>query len=127
MANGPDDLDLSAAWLRRARTDLKAFMEALAHRLEGALPGFVQVERRRDGLFSRSSRVVRIALQTGAEAYVLQADRGAVIASRDRLVRGVRLSTTTLPMDEWLSEVRVRIQALAEQQGLAADVLHDFL
>ncbi|MCE5421103.1 MAG: hypothetical protein JJ713_10090, partial [Acidithiobacillus sp.] len=50
----------SAAWLRRAQTDLQAFVEALADRLEGDMPGLVEVERKREGLFSGKRQVVEM-------------------------------------------------------------------
>ena len=127
MSPGPDEFDLNAAWLRRAQTDLRAFMEAFAVRLEGAVPGRVKVERRRDGLLSKTSHVTRVILETDKAIYEIAMDKGMVSAVRAKLVRGVRISSTTLPIPEWLTEVRAEIQVLAEQQGLAGDGLHDFL
>src|SRR3954469_2875366 len=49
VADAPD-LDLLAASLRADATDTAAFLEALAARLEGALPGQVEVQRK-GGLF----------------------------------------------------------------------------
>ena len=43
---GAEDLDLLAASLRADAGDLDAFVEALAAKLEAALPGQVEVERR---------------------------------------------------------------------------------
>ncbi len=50
-----------------------------------------------------------------------------VSAAKAKLVHGVRISSATLPIPEWLTDVRTEVQALAEQQGLAGDGLHDFL
>jgi hypothetical protein len=44
------DIDLLAASLRADASDLGAFVEALAVKLEEAVPGAVRVERRRNGL-----------------------------------------------------------------------------
>ena len=45
-----DEFDLNAAVLRHSERDMRAFMAALAVRLETALPGRVTIERKRDGL-----------------------------------------------------------------------------
>ena len=45
------DIDLLAASLRADTSDLGAFVEALAVKLEEAVPGAVQVQRRREGMF----------------------------------------------------------------------------
>ena len=39
-------IDLHAAFMRRAAADQPAFIEALAARLEQALPGFVRIEHK---------------------------------------------------------------------------------
>jgi len=127
MNSEPDEFDLNAAWLRRAQTDLKAFMEAFAARLEGALPNRVRVERKRDGLFAKTSHVASVSLQTESAIYEIAMDKGMVSAVRSKVVHGVRIGSANLPIPEWLTEVRREIQNLAEQQGLAGDVLHDFL
>jgi hypothetical protein len=62
VSGEPGDFDMSAAWIRRSQGDLKAFMEGLAARLDGAVPGRVSVERKRDGLFAKTSHIVRVAI-----------------------------------------------------------------
>ncbi len=127
MSADLDDFDLLAAQLRRSQTDMGAFMEAFAARLEGALPGKVKVERRSNGLFSNASHVSRVVIDTDRAVYDLSMAKGAVIASRAKVVRGVRLSSTSLPVVAWLAEVRAAVEAYAEAQGAASDGLHDFL
>jgi hypothetical protein len=127
MSDGPDEFDLDAAGLRRSQGDLRAFLEALAVRMEGALPGRVTVERRRDGLLSKTSHVTKITIEGDKAIYQISADKGGVVATRSKLVRGVAISSTTLPTPEWLIEVRTEVRALAGQAGTASDVLHDFL
>ena len=127
MSSQPDDFDLEAAWLRRAQGDLKAFMEALAVRLEGALPQHVTVERIRDGLFSNTTHVARIAVRTDSATYSLSFIKGVIAATKAKVVRGVVISTSAVPVPTWLSEIRAAAGAMAEQAGGAADVLHDFL
>jgi hypothetical protein len=122
-----DPFDLDAASLRRSQVELSAFVEALAVRLEGALPGRVQIDRRRDGLLSKSSHVARIVLACDHAVYELSLSKGQLTTARAKLVRGVTISSASLKPSEWLGEVRGEVQALAEQAGAASDVLHGFL
>jgi hypothetical protein len=127
MSSGPDDFDVEAAWLRRAQGDLRAFMEALAVRLEGALPQHVSVERHRDGLLSKTSHVAKIELRTDAANYAISLNKGVLAATRAKVVRGVAISTASVAAGRWLADVRAEVRNLAEMSGDSADVLHDFL
>jgi hypothetical protein len=127
MSAQPDEFDIEAALLRRSQGDLRAFMEALAVRLEGALPQQVSVERRKDGLLSKVSHVARIEVRTEKAIYSLSLIKGLLSATRAKRVRGVVISTATVTAAAWLGEVRAEVSALAEQAGAAADILHDFL
>ena len=127
MSGEPDDFDVEAAWLRRSQGDLRAFMEALAVRLEGALPLHVSVDRRRDGLLSKTSHVARIEIRTDDAVYSATLIKGVLAATRAKVVRGVVISTAPLSIANWLTDVRAHVRALAEQAGGSVDVLHDFL
>jgi hypothetical protein len=127
VSGEPSEFDLSAAWIRRAQGDLKAFMEGFAERLAGAIPERVTVERKRDGLFSKTSHVVSVAVRMDANLYSLMLDAGQIAASRVKVVRGVALKSEALPVPEWLKALHRDIQALAEHAGSARDVIHEFL
>ena len=122
-----DPFDLDAAGIRRAMTDLRAFMEALAVRLHGALPDRVSVDRRRDGLLSRTSHVHDITLRGDGGEYRLRFDKGTLTATKAKTVRGVVISTSEEPVPQWIAEVRAEVAAVAGAMGSASDVLHDFL
>jgi hypothetical protein len=124
---GPDQFDLDAALLRRSETELRAFIEALAVRLEGALPGRIAIERRKDGVFSKTSHVAKLVLHGDRATYELACERGRLDASKAKLVRGVVISSSPISPQDWLAEVRTEVQALAEKAGAASDLLHDFL
>jgi hypothetical protein len=88
----PADLDLVAASLRADAADLDAFVEALAVRLEGALPGQVEVERK-GGLLGGNKRVRRIAVSLGDQRYEADVDHGRITCRRRSVVRGIALKT----------------------------------
>jgi hypothetical protein len=95
------DIDLLAASLRADTSDLGAFVEALAVKLEDAVPGGVRVERRRDGMFG-PKLVRRIALDAGGRRLELRIDSGAVQTFSSRLSGGIVLKSEELTTDEWL-------------------------
>ena len=127
MSGEPDQFDLDGAMLRRSETELRAFMEALAVRLEGAMPGRVEVQRKRDGLFSQTAHVAKIAVKGERAVYELTRDRTGLVATRNKLVRGVSISSSSIPPRDWLADIRAELQTLAEQAGSTSDALHGFL
>jgi len=127
LSGEPDQFDLDGAVLRRSETELRAFMEALAVRLEGAMPGRVEVERKRDGLLSQSKHVAKIAVKGERAVYELTRDRTGLVATRNKLVHGVSISSSSISARDWLADIRAELQALAEQAGSTSDALHGFL
>jgi hypothetical protein len=108
-----DDLDfeLVASSLRADTRDLSTFVEALAVKLEGALPGRASVERRGGGLFSREKKVHRIRVELGDQRFDLTAEGNRVETTCAKAVRGIVLKTESMPLDEWIDRLS---QALAE-------------
>ena len=113
---GPDELDLLAASLRADSGDLDAFVEALAVKLEAALPGQVEVERR-GGLLGGRKRVRRIEVTLGDQRYELEAEHGRVTCRRRSVAwppkpgrwRSPSSSTATgarRPMPDWWATSR---------------------
>jgi hypothetical protein len=127
LSGEPDQFDLDGAVLRRSETELRAFIEALAVRLEGAFPGRVAVERKRDGLLSQTKHVTKIAVRGERAVYEIARDRSGLTATRAKLVRGVNISSSAISAREWLAEVRAELQSLAERAGSTSDALHGFL
>jgi hypothetical protein len=105
------DLDLVAAALRADLTDISAFVEGLATRLELALPGIAEVKRTKSG-FRGPKLVSDIVVQTGGDRLQLHRDGGQVQCSRCRVSGGITIKTEALDVDAWLSALSV---AVAEQ------------
>ena len=99
---GSGDLDLVAASLRADAGDLDAFVEALAVKLEGALPDQVEVERG-GGRFGGRKRVRRIEVTLGDQRYEAEPDHGRVTCRRRSVVRGIALKTQDLDLDAWIA------------------------
>jgi hypothetical protein len=101
----PDlDLDLLAASLRADTSDLGAYVEGLAAKLEEALPGRVRVERRRSGLFGPKA-VHAIAVDAGERRLTLTYSRGVLEAGAARLSGGIVLKNEVLGVEQWLAEL----------------------
>jgi hypothetical protein len=99
------------ASLRADTSDLRAFVEALAVKLEDAVPGAVTVERRRDGMFG-PKQVRRIALDASGQRLELRADGGSIQTRCARLSGGIVIKNEEMSTDEWL---RTLGEALAHQ------------
>jgi hypothetical protein len=120
VADAPD-LDLLAASLRADAGDTAAFLEALAARLEGALPGQVEVERK-GRLLGGAKRVRRIVVRLGDSNYEVQSDGGALVARRRSVVRGIALKSEDLAVDAWIDGLSRDLLSLAQssERGRAA-------
>ena len=114
MADDAPDLDLLAASLRADASDTAAFLEALAARLQSALPGQVEVERK-GGLFGGGKRVRRVAVRLADRHYELEGGHGALTARRRTVVRGIALKSEELGVDAWIEALSADLVALAQQ------------
>src|ERR1700753_986136 len=95
------DIDLVTASLRADTSDLRAFVEALAVKLEDAMPGAVTVERRRGGMFG-PQRVRRIAVEASGQRLELRTDGASVQTRSARLSGGIVLKNEEMSTDDWL-------------------------
>jgi hypothetical protein len=117
------DFDLVAASLRADAADSRGLAEALAVRLESALPSQTRVQRRSRKLLSRDKVVRAIEVHAGENRYALEVDdRGALEATRSAAVRGIVLKNEPLALDEWIDALARDIaeEARASAQGRQA-------
>ena len=105
------DIDLVTASLRADTSDLRAFVEALAVKLEDAVPGAVTVERRRDGMFG-PKLVRRIAVDVSGQRLELRAAGASIQTRCARLSGGIVLKNDDMATDDWLHALG---EALAQQ------------
>jgi hypothetical protein len=127
MGTQPDDFEMVAASLRADSGDLPAYVEALAVKLEGALPGRCEVDRRAKKLFSHEKAVRKLSLSIGDWRYTLEADgAGNVTTGRAKVVRGIVLKTEQLPLAGWISGLARDLSseaATSEQARMALERL----
>jgi hypothetical protein len=114
LDEGALDMDLLAASLRADSSDVNAFVESLAAKLEDAVPDHTRVERRRAGLLG-PKLVRRIALDAGSTRLELLRDEGGAVQTRcSRLSGGIVLKTEPLDADAWIAALG---EALAAEAG----------
>ena len=98
------DFEQLAAGLRADSRDLSTFLEVMADKFTGALPGRVKVEYQ-GGLLRRNKQVRRILIQLGEDRFEVAREQGSVTARRVRVVRGIALKTEEMAVDTWLAEL----------------------
>lgn len=120
------DIDLLAASLRADSSDLAAFVEALAVKLEQAVPGAVRVERRREGMFGPKV-VRRIVLDAGDQRLELNKAGAGVQTRCSRLSGGIVLKSEAVDTDTWLTALGTALSAEAQRSQTTRRALERLL
>jgi hypothetical protein len=119
------DIDLIAASLRADASDLDAFVESLASKLEDAIPGSVTVQRSRRGMLG-PKLVRRITVEAGGKRLDLVRGAGdAVETTCNRLSGGIVLKRD--PLDPWLAELGAVLAEEAERSRQTRQALERLL
>src|SRR5258708_27476774 len=109
--------ELFAASLRADNTDIKAFLEALAVKLEGSLPEHTKVTRQ-GSLFSREHPVKEVEVLLGEYEYRIGRERqGPLVAVRAKVVRGIVLKTEQISVEQWIEELSEALARMAAPSG----------
>ncbi len=120
-------VDLLAASLRADMTDLKAFMEVLAVKLEEAMPDQTVVARQ-NKLFSREHPVREILITLDDYQYRISREQGGpLLTQRVKVVRGIALKTEQMPMEQWIGELAEGLARQAQKSAQARIALERFL
>lgn len=122
LENGGLSFDLLAASIRADAADMRTFLEALAAKLEGALPGEVQV-RRRGGLFHSAHEVESLTVHLGDHRFELTKRGTALEPAVRNEVRGITLKTERVELDEWIELLARRLHEHAESSAQARAAL----
>ena len=123
----PMQVELFAASLRADSTDIKAFMEALAVKLQGSLPNQTAVARQ-SGLFAKEHPVKEIAVTLGDYQYrIAREKQGPIITQRAKVVRGIVLKTDQIPLEQWINELAASLAEEASNSASAHAALERFL
>ena len=120
-------LNLVAAALRADSADVAIYARVLTESLSEALPpGTVTVDRKRsasDRMRGRPGEVSQIVVRLGDQVMTLSVSRGQPAAEICREVRGVVLSRTPVPLNEWTAALAAALVTHAERNAVAAQAL----
>jgi hypothetical protein len=119
------DIEMVTASLRADASDLGTFVEALAVKLEEALPNGVKIDRK-GGLFG-AKKVRQISVDAGDTRLRLDRDGAQVRTSRARLSGGIVLKTEQIDTDEWLHELGRTLAGQAKRSATTRAALDRML
>ena len=120
------DLELLAASFRTDLSDVHAFVESLAVKLEELLPTRVRVERRKEGI--RGPKFVRRIEVDGADQRLeLRYDGRSIETRCSRLSGGIVLKSETLDTDAWLQALGETLAAEAQRSASTREALERLL
>lgn len=126
MSTDGFSFDLSAAEWRKGITDEKVLIEALAVRLEQALPGLATISRN-FSLFSSRKPVRSITVRLLDNEYSLLNESAGIQTQVGKVVRGIRLKTDLVTLPEWLDRLSTALELYALEHAEARDTLERFL
>jgi len=113
---------MAATLCKQYAADQRMFLELLAQMLEQALPEETEIGRK-GGLFSKKT-VQRVTVLMGTDRYTLEdPGRGALRATKTRIVRGIALKTEEIPIEEWLADLGVALDERARSNKAAREAL----
>lgn len=115
-------IGVAAELAKHYSADERSFLKTLAALLQGALSDDeVRVET--SGWFANKT-IKRVSLTLGDDLWALEdTGRGPLVASRMRVVRGIKLKSETLPVADWLQAVGVALDERAKTSQAARDAL----
>jgi len=120
-------VDVLAAALRMDHQESGDLLEFLAKKLEQSLPQNTTVTRG-GWLLAKDHPVQEIIVRFEDYHYqIVREKRGSLTAKVMKLVRGVVLKTTIVPVDQWTEEVAQHLALLAEQSGQTRMALNRFV
>ncbi len=125
-ADGGQDLDLITASLRADTTDVSTFVEALAVKLEDAIPGSVRVLRWRGRMFGPKV-VRRITVDAAGQRLELRRSGDDVETLCSRLSGGIVIKTEAVDMDAWLTALAQALAAQAQRSQTTRQALERLL
>ncbi len=118
------DFDLAAAGLRADGGDLRISLEALATKLQEALPAATRVQRSGGGLLRRGpTRVSELKVELGAVHYQLAVTGERLSCSRERQVGGIAIKREPLDPADWVAALAADLQVEAERSSGAREAL----
>jgi hypothetical protein len=128
--NAAPPATLVHAFLDRVRADASggtSLVVVAAERFTAIVPQLVSVQRGAFGMGPVEAFSVDVPVRDFALRYTLAGQRGGIVASVTKVVRGVALRTETVDLDVWLHGLYDDLGAYVERDRQTRDVLARFL
>jgi ATP-dependent Clp protease ATP-binding subunit ClpA len=121
------EVDVLAAALRMDSQESGDLLEFLAKKLEQSLPQNTSVTR--SGWFlSKEHPVQEITVRfDDAQYQIVRESHGLLTAKVMKLVRGVVLKTTQIPVEQWTEEIAQQLADLAQRSAQTRQALNKFV
>lgn len=113
MSEGSFDLVVSS--LQADAADTRSLVEALATKLERALPAETHVDRKAAKLLSRDKRVTRIDVRLGDLDYALRMEGDRARTQRSKTSGGIVIKSEELSLEAWLAALADTLGAEAQR------------
>jgi hypothetical protein len=119
-SSDPSDFDMLAASLRVNTEDAATYLVYLATKMTAALPAHTKIERK--GIF-KNGPPRKVAVELGERTYIVEEQRGALVASRHHVVRNVEISREPMEFDRWSAALVESLGQMAERSAAHRDAL----
>ena len=118
--------DLSAASWRHSHADERAYVEALAERLEKSIPDLAHIKREHKW-FSKTQTIKELEVNLADQSYTLTLENDRFVPRVATSVRGVVLSRKSVGMQEWLNSLSQVLSKVAQANQSMKKSMEDFL
>ncbi len=128
-ADDPDSglgFDMLAASIRADASDVGSFLNVLGRKLAGALPEQVELEHERKR-FRETDAVSRVVVTLEDLRFELEKANGRFVAMISHVVRGMRLKSDEVGVDEWIDRLSQQLAKAAEKSSRARAAIEGML
>lgn len=121
------ELDILVAALQLEQLEVEDALEILAKKFEQSLPQRISVTRK-NSLLSAKRSVKEITLHFDQYHYqIIRESTNAFKTKIMKVVRGIVIKTTEVPVDEWINQIASELIQLADQSEVVRISLQNFL
>jgi hypothetical protein len=125
--DGPTSFDLLSSSLRADSGDVGIFLQVLGKKLADALPDQVRVEFEQKRFRKSGEKIRQITVTLDELEFEIQAGGSRILATINHVVRGVRLKSEQVGVDDWIEALSKRLADAAEKSSRAREAVSRLL
>jgi hypothetical protein len=119
--------DMLAASIRADASDLASFITVLGRKLFDALPGQVVCESERKRFGRGPDRIKRVEVTLDDQRFEMEEGGAVPVARISHVVRGMRLRSDDVPVDEWIERLSRKLAEVAAKSAKTRDAIAGLL